>query len=141
MKTLETLIRLAKLEVDDRRRVLAELLDRDAAFDRAIARLDQEVEDERERARQNPEYATGYAAYVRHSADRRKALVDDKAKLSQEILKARDDLAAAFEEQKKFEITAENQAKEETAEMNRLEQAELDALGLQSHRREQSGQG
>ena len=136
MKTIQTLIRLAKLEVDERRRALADLLEHDAALDRAIARLDREVEDEREKARQDPEYATGYAAYVKHAANRRKALVDQKAALGEKILEARDDLAVAFEEQKKYEITADNQAAAETAESNRREQAELDAMGLQNHRRE-----
>jgi len=139
VKTIETLIRLAKLEVDDRRRALADLLEEDAAFERALARLDREVEEEREKARQNPEYATGYTAYAKHAANRRKALVDQKTALGARILQARDDLAVAFEEQKKYEITAENQATAEAAEENRREQAELDAMGLQTHRREKSG--
>lgn len=138
MKTIETLIRLAKLEVDERRRALADLLDQDDAFDRAIDRLDREVEGEREKARQDPEYATGYTAYAKHAANRRKALIDQKAALGEQILQARDALAVAFEEQKKYEITAENQTAAEAAEQNRREQAELDAMGLQSHRRESS---
>ena len=139
MKTHETLIRLAKLEVDNRRRLLADLLDRDAAFDRAIDRLDAEVQAERDKARQNPEFATGYAAYVRHADDRRAALVNDKAALGEEIVGARDRLAEAFEEQKKYEITAENQAEAEAAEANRREQGELDALGLQAFTRGETG--
>lgn len=138
MKTIDTLIRLAKLEVDNRRRTLAELLDQDAAFDRAIARLDQEVEDERDKARQFPEFATGYTAYAKHAADRRSALVESKAVLSVQIDEARDQLAESFEEQKKFEITAENQAAQEAADLDRREQVELDELGLQGHRRDQS---
>ena len=73
--------------------------------------------------------------YVRHAADRRSALVNDKAALGEEIGRARDSLAEAFEEQKKYEITAENLAEAEAAEANRREQGELDALGLQAHTR------
>lgn len=133
MKTVSTLIRLAKLEVDNRRRMLADLLEQDAAFDRAIDRLDGEVNNERRKARETPEYGAGFAAYAKHAANRRKAMVDRKAALAVDIESARDRLAEAFEEQKKYEITAERQDAEEMAEENKREQLDLDELGLQSH--------
>jgi len=135
VKTVSTLIRLAKLEVDNRRRLLADLLEQDAAFDRAIDRLDGEVAAERQKARDNPEYGAGYAAYSKHAANRRKALVDRKAALAVDIDAARGRLAEAFEEQKKYEITADRQEEAETAEENKREQLDLDELGLQSHAR------
>lgn len=139
MKTVATLIRLAKLEVDNRRRRLADLLEQDAAFDRAIDRLDGEIVAERQKARETPEYAAGYAAYAKHAANRRKALVDRKVALAIDIDKARDSLAEAFEEQKKYEITADRQEEAETAEENRREQQDLDELGLQAHGRNGGG--
>lgn len=141
MKTVSTLIRLAKLEVDNRRRLLADLLEQDAAFDRAIDRLDGEVAAERQKARESPEYGGGFAAYARHAANRRKALIDRKAALAADIDAARDRLAEAFEEQKKYEITAERQDEEEAAEENKREQQDLDELGLQTHARGGNGKG
>lgn len=141
MKTIATLIRLAKLEVDNRRRLLADLLEQDAAFDRAVQRLDNELITERDKARESPEYAAGYTAYAKHAASRRKALIDRKAALAVDIDKARDRLAEAFEEQKKYEITAERRDDAEAAERNRREQLDLDELGLQAHGRNNNGQG
>ncbi|RVU33720.1 flagellar export protein FliJ [Hwanghaeella grinnelliae] len=135
MKTVSTLIRLSKLEVDNRRRLLADLLEQDAAFDRAIDRVDTELDTERQKARETPEYGAGFVAYAKHAASRRKALVDRKAALAVDIDTARDRLAEAFEEQKKYEITAERQEEEETAEENKREQQDLDELGLQTHSR------
>ena len=135
MKTVSTLIRLTKLEVDNRRRLLADLLEQDAAVDRAIDRLDAELDSERQKARETPEYGTGFAAYAKHAASRRKALADRKAALAVDIDTARDRLAEAFEEQKKYEITAERQEEEETAEENKREQLDLDEMGLQTHNR------
>lgn len=135
MKTVSTLIRLAKLEVDNRRRLLADLLEQDAAFDRAIDRLDAEIANERQKARETPEYGAGFVAYAKHAGNRRKALVDRKAALAVDIDTARDRLAQAFEEQKKYEITAERQEEEELAEESRREQLTLDELGLQTHSR------
>lgn len=135
MKTVSTLIRLAKLEVDNRRRLLADLLDQDAAFDRALDRLDAELDSERQKVREMPEYGAGFAAYAKNTASRRKALVDRKAALAVDIDTARDRLAEAFEEQKKYEITAERQEEEEVAEENKREQLDLDELGLQTHSR------
>lgn len=141
MKTVATLIRLAKLEVDNRRRVLADLLDQDAAFDRAIDNLDAEVEAQRQKVRETPEYGAGFAAYSKHAANRREALEERKAALAVDIDAARDRLAEAFEDQKKYEITAEKQDEAEAAELSKREQLALDELGLQSHARKETGRG
>ncbi len=141
MSTVETLIRLSKLDVDERRRALSDLLDRDAVIDRRIVQLDEELTRERQKARDEPEFAGGFAAYSEAAAGRRQSLVDEKAALAIEIESARDRLAQAYEEQKKYEITAERQEEAAASERNRLDQIVADELGLQSHARKQDQGG
>ncbi|MDJ0686431.1 MAG: flagellar FliJ family protein [Alphaproteobacteria bacterium] len=128
MKTLGTLIRMAKFEVDERRRSLSVILEREAEFHRRLAALDAEFERERDLARASPELARNFGVFAdRHK--RRRAVVENRiAALQPAIVKARDDLAEAFETQKRYEITRDRNQEEAAAEEKRVEQAELDDL-------------
>lgn len=136
MKTLNTLIRLAKFEVDERRRAMKVLLEREDEILRAIAELDDHVRIEAEAARNEPDFATSYGTFLRRARSERASLLEKLEELRPAIEAARDALAEAFEELKKVEITRDNRKEEIKREEERREQIELDEVGLQSHRRE-----
>lgn len=135
MKTLDTLIRLARFDVDERRRDLALLLEREDAVRAQIAGLEADVARERALAEATPELAASFGAYAARVRERRAAMEQELATLEPVIDHARDRLAEAYEEQKKIEITRDRRLEAEAAEENRREQQVLDEIGIVNHGR------
>lgn len=128
MKTLETLIRLATFTVDEKRRALTTILDREAEFYQRIERLDADYQNERALATANPEFATNFGGFAARYK-RQRGLAENRIQaLQPAIQKARQELAEAFEEQKRYEITRDQRIEEQRLDEKRLEQAELDEV-------------
>ena len=132
MSWSDSLIKLATFEVENRQQRLAEIARRLAAAETKLAILHAEGEAEARRAKEDTQagwYLLGYAEGLRI----RKAAVqaDIDAILSEER-GARDALAEAFEEQKKYEQVAESMRLAAAKETRRRETAELDEAGMRS---------
>jgi hypothetical protein len=69
--------------------------------------------------------------------ERRGRLLDSAAETDQEIEHARHAVSAAFQELKKYEVTQANRDRMAAERAARLEQANLDEIGLTIHRRKQ----
>lgn len=136
-RTLETLIRLGRFEVDEKRRDLGRLLDREAEMKETIRRLDEQLREEQSVAATMRDQLPGqsYGAFAAAVKQRKAAQLDKLAALYPEIEQARAALADAFGTLKKYEIAAANRAEAEAAEESRQETQELDELGLSAHRR------
>ena len=135
MKKLGSLIRVHRWRVDEARRKLG-ALERLAAELRArAAALDEEVAQEQRGASRGFELGRFYGAYAQFAIERRNRLARSLAELGAEIEAARNALAAEFEELKRFETTAERQARAAAAEEAKVAQAALDDLGIERHRR------
>ncbi len=132
MSWTESLIKLASYEVENRQLRLTEITQRRADAEIRLAVLEAEGEAEAKHAGQNAEagwYLAGYAAGLKV----RKAAVQAEIDAIQaEERGARDALAQAFEEQKKYEQVAENARLTARKEVNRRETAELDEVGMRS---------
>jgi flagellar export protein FliJ len=140
-KTLSTLIRLNRFEVDEKRRALQRLLDRETEIQGSIDHLDRQLEAERAVAAQ-PEAASlglSYGAFAAATKTRKEAHREKLADLYPEIEQARAALSEAFGILKKYEIAQANRLAEEAAEQARVETLEMDELGLASHRRNAEG--
>ena len=130
MSWAQSLIKLSTYEVEVLQKRLAEIAERrmDAEMKRAL--LEAEGEAEALRAREDAEagwYQVGFWEGLRA----RKATVQaDIDRIVLEEAGARDALALAFEEQKKYEQVAENIRLAQRKEAARLETAALDELGL-----------
>ncbi|MFI4963822.1 MAG: flagellar export protein FliJ [Caulobacterales bacterium] len=135
MSWSQSLIKLATYEVENRQLQLAEIARRLADAETRLAVLCAEGEAEAKHAGQDAEagwYHVGYADGLR----RRKAAAQAQIDLiAVEERGARDALAQAFEEQKKYEQVAENARRVEVKETKRRENAELDEVGMQAARR------
>lgn len=140
MKALSTLIRLHTHQLDDKRRALAEA---ERRLDNARAQraaLDEEMVAEKATAAQGGEGAYTYGAYLQAARRRREAIDAGIAVLEKAAGEARDAVAEAFAELKKYEITKANRERRALEEANRREQELLDEMGLSMHRRN-SGEG
>jgi flagellar protein FliJ len=140
MSALDSLIRLHRWQLDERQRDLATLEALAASLAEERRRLEAEDRREREAAVTAPETAFAYAGYVRAMIERKRKLNQSEAEISSRILGAREALAEAFQEVKRYEIAAASRAKQQAAKLARIEQQALDELGIEGHRRRTAGE-
>ena len=139
MSWTESLIKLAGYEVENRQLRLAEIAKRLADAEIRLAVLEAEGEAEAKHAGQNAEagwYLAGYAAGLKVRKAAIKAEIDA---IQAEERGARDALAQAFEEQKKYEQVAESARLAQVREAARRDNAELDEVGMRAVRRASGG--
>jgi flagellar export protein FliJ len=130
MKSRETLIRLKKFQVDERRRKVAQIEGMIAEFERMALDLDREIKSEQDRAGIHDPGHFAYPTYAKAAMQRRENLQRSADDLKVQLDAATNALAEAFEEMKKIELLDERDQMREREEENAREQAELDAIGL-----------
>ena len=130
MKSRETLIRLKKFQVDEKRRKVAQIEAMIAEFDRIAAELDREIKLEQDRAGIHDPAHFAYPTYAKAAIGRRENLKRSADELKVQLDDAKAMLGEAFEELKKVEMLDERDQMRERAAEATLEQAELDAIGL-----------
>ena len=135
---IDGLIRLARWQLDEKRRALAELENMQADFMMRCRQLDEELEREKATAAGDPAGSYRFSDFVRATLMRRTALLDSLRRIEAEIEAMRDEVHAAFQELKKLELFEARQQTARRQERDRREQAVLDDIGLARHRR---GQG
>ena len=128
MKSRETLIRLKKFQVDEKRRKVAQIEAMIAEFDRIAAELDREIKLEQDRAGIHDPAHFAYPTYAKAAIARRENLKRSADELKAQLDDAKAVLGEAFEELKKVEMLDERDHAREKAEENAREQAELDRI-------------
>jgi flagellar export protein FliJ len=129
MKSRETLIRLKKFQVDERRRKVAQIEAMIAEFDRMAADLDREIKTEQDRAGIHDPSHFAYPTYAKAAIARRENLRRSAGELKAQLDDAQAALGEAFEELKKVELLDERDQARERAEQAAREQVELDRIG------------
>jgi flagellar export protein FliJ len=130
MKSRETLIRLKKFQVDERRRKVAQIEGMIAEFERMAGDLEREIKSEQDRAGIHDPGHFAYPTYAKAAMQRRENLQRSADDLKIQLETPTGALAEAFEEMKKIELLDERDQMREREEENAREQAELDAIGL-----------
>ena len=132
MKSRDTLIRLKKFQVDEKRRRVAQIESMIADFQRMSIDLDREIQTEQDRAGINDPAHFAYPTYA--TIQRRENLTRSADELKGQLEEAKAALGEAFEELKKVELLDERDQARERAEENAREQADLDSIGLMRSR-------
>ena len=135
MSWSESLIKLATYEVENRQLQLSEITQRLAEAQTRLAVMCAEGEAEAKHAGRDAEAGWYHAGYAEGLRIRKAAVQAQIDTILVEERGARDALAQAFEEQKKYEQVAENARLAEVKEGKRRENAELDEVGMQAARR------
>jgi flagellar export protein FliJ len=128
MKSRETLVRLKKFQVDEKRRKVAQIESMIAEFDRIASELDREIKTEQERVGIHDPAHFAYPTYAKAAIGRRENLRRSAGELKAQLDDAKAVLGEAFEELKKVEMLDERDHAREKAEDNAREQAELDRI-------------
>ena len=130
MKSRETLIRLKKFQVDEKRRKVAQIEGMIAEFERMATDLDREIKVEQERAGINDPGHFAYPTYAKAATQRRENLKRSADELKVQLDEAQAALQEAFEELKKVELLDERDQMRERENEIAAEQSELDAIAL-----------
>lgn len=135
MRDLDGLIRMHRWQLDEKRRALAEL---EAFADRLsdeMAKLDRDMEREKAAAAASAEPMPGFAAWRDSMLTRRKRLEQSMTSVNAQLEAARDDIAAAFQELKKFELARDDRRRRADQRRRRAERQMFDDIALEGFRR------
>jgi flagellar FliJ protein len=130
MKSRETLIRLKRFQVDEKRRKVAQIEVMIAEFERIAGDLEREIKAEQDRAGIHDPAHFAYPTYAKAAMQRRENLKHSAADLKLQLEDAKGALAEAFEEMKKVELLDERDQMRERADEDAREQSELEQSEL-----------
>jgi flagellar FliJ protein len=130
MKSRETLIRLKKFQVDERRRKVAQIETMIAEFDRMAGDLEREIRVEQDRAGIHDPAHFAYPTYAKAAMARRENLKRSADELRGQLEGVKGGLDDALDELKKAELLDERDQMRDREADNAVEQSELEAVGL-----------
>lgn len=130
MKSRDTLIRLKKFQVDERRRKVAQIETMIAEFERMAGDLEREIKVEQDRAGIHDPGHFAYPTYAKAAINRRENLKRSADELRGQLEDAKAALGEAFEDLKKVELLDERDQAREREAVAASEQADLDGIAL-----------
>lgn len=131
----ESLIRLKKFQVDEKRRQVTQIEMMVADFERMAAELDQQIEIEHQRTGISDVAHFAYSTFAKAASQRRDNLLASAHDMRETLESAQDALAEAIEDLKKVELLDQREHVREAQEEAKVEQSEYDEIGrLRLHR-------
>ena len=134
MKGLAALIRLNKWTLEEKRRALASLQGLRADLVRQGKDLEAEVVREQQQARNDAHGAWAYSEYAKQVIARRAKLARSVVECDKRIDDARDEVASAWRELRKYELAEEREQARLALEAAKIERQELDEIALTQNR-------
>ena len=135
MKPRNTLIRVKKFQVDEKRRQLTQIEMMIADFERMAAELDQQIEIEQQKTGISDVAHFAYSTFAKAAIARRDNLLASANDMRGNLEAAQDALAEAVEELKKVELLDQREHGREAAAEAKSEQAEFDEIARLRHTR------
>jgi flagellar export protein FliJ len=128
MKSRETLIRLKRFQVDEKRRQVTQLESMINEFERMAHELDVQIEAEQTRSGIHDVTHFAYPTFAKAARTRRDNLLASAGELKAQLVDARNALADAFEDLKKVELLEERDREAERSVASARDQAEMDRI-------------
>ena len=125
----ESLIRLKKFQVDEKRRQVAQIEMMIADFERMAAELDQQIEIEHTKTGISDVAHFAYSTFAKAALTRRDNLLNSANDMKGKLEAAQDALAEALEDLKKVELLDQREHQREAQEQLKVEQQEYDEIG------------
>lgn len=135
MRNRDSLIRLHRFHVDEKRRKLAELELMVQEFRARERELEAQVEAEQKKAGISDVAHFAYPMFAKSVIRRRQNILTSIADIEAQLDSAKEELSDAFRELKKYEVIENNRKSKIRKEVMRVEQAQLDEVALSIHRR------
>lgn len=128
---LKTLTRIQKFQIDEQRKILSELQEKQDILQAQLEQLNRDFEQEKEFARNNAGVGD-FGAYVKRYMQQHENLEMQIAVLEKKIEHERDVMADMFKEQKTYEIVDDQRTKRAAKEEEQKMQKVLDEIGTNS---------
>ena len=125
----ESLIRLKKFQVDEKRRQVAQIEMMIADFERMASELDQQIEIEHTKTGISDVAHFAYSTFAKAALTRRDNLLNSANDMKGKLEAAQDGLAEALEDLKKVELLDQREHQREAAEQLKVEQEQFDEIG------------
>lgn len=139
MRSRESLIRLHRFQLDEKRRQVTSLETIIDEFRQKENELEQQIADEQKRSGVSDVTHYAYSTFAKAAGDRRDKLLKSIEEFTSQLDEAKEELAEAFNEMKKYELMEEKEGERVKGERNAAEQAELDATAQTIHSRDRLG--
>jgi len=131
----ESLIRLKKFQVDEKRRQVSQIEAMVADFERMASELDQQIEIEHTKTGISDSAHFAYSTFAKAALQRRDNLMASADDMKTQLEAAQDQLAEAVEDLKKVELLSERETARGEAAEAKIEQDEYDEIGRLRHQR------
>jgi flagellar export protein FliJ len=141
MKSLRTLLKLARRDVETLRRALADQIQRQQTVEDRILGHKATVRAEQQAAVKDYESSRAYGGYAVAAVAMRRALESERGIVAAEIDRLRALISAALVETRKFERLIELEDAREKAAMEKRENAELDEFATMRSAKRSRGIG
>lgn len=132
MKTRDSLIRLKRFQVDEKRRQLSQIESMISEFNRMADELDEQIKSEQQRVGITDVTHFAYPTFAKAAADRRDNLRNSAHELDDQLQRAQDALSEAIEDLKKFEQLEERDQQRDRTAQEMAEQDQLDEVAARS---------
>jgi flagellar FliJ protein len=139
MKGLPALIRLHTWQLDGKRRELADLERVEDGFHAEVRKLEDDMVVEQAYAKDSESGVFAYGGFAAGVIARRKRLAQSIVEIRVRIEAKREEVAEAYQELKRYEVTQAHRLKREKLEQERLDQANLDEVSLMQYQRRADG--
>jgi flagellar export protein FliJ len=138
MKRRDSLLRLKRFRVDELKRRLATLDEMKADLEKKLVDLDDSVVRERQRASDSDIGRLAFPSFLQSIDTRRKNILNTQQELERERSLQQDDLTAAFQDLKSFEIAEEERVRRAAEAEAHAAQSRLDEIAMARHLRKHS---
>ncbi|SMQ74656.1 flagellar export protein FliJ [Devosia lucknowensis] len=132
----ESLIRLKKFQVDEKRRQVAQIEMMVADFERMASELDQQIEIEHTKTGISDVAHFAYSTFAKAALSRRDNLLASANDMKGKLEAAQDALAEALEDLKKVELLDQREHQREKDEQAKIEQEGYDEVARLRFRRQ-----
>jgi flagellar export protein FliJ len=129
----ESLIRLKKFQVDEKRRSVTQIEMMIADFERMAAELDQQIEIEHQKTGISDVAHFAYSTFAKAAIARRDNLLNSARDMKGTLENAQDALAEAVEDLKKVELLDQREHGREVEAAAKSEQADYDEIARLRH--------
>jgi flagellar FliJ protein len=139
MKRRDSLLRLKRFRVDELKRRLATLDEMKADLEKKLADLDDSIVRERQRASDSDIGRLAFPSFLQSIDVRRKNIQNTQKDLERERAVQQDDLTAAFQDLKSFELAEEERLRRATEAEHHAAQSRMDEMAMARHLRKHAG--
>jgi flagellar protein FliJ len=139
MKRRDSLLRLKRFRVDELKRRVATLDEMRTDLEKKLGDLDDTVVRERQRASDSDIGRLAFPSFLQSIEVRRKNIQNTQKDLERERALQQDDLAAAFQDLKTFELAEEERVRRASEAEGKAAQSRLDEMAMTRHLRKHAG--